>query len=219
MTDLVYVLGSTETRRVKIGHSTDVPKRAADIQRMSPVPLTVLGQFEGGLELEGALHKRFRPFRTHGEWFDFGDLDPLVEVTAGVEAHKAAKLIAAEKAQRKTAAKIHAVGTDLPRGLHPEAKKVAEAIAAIGFIANPVERVRDASNALRIIHDANHTMSALRRVAIEELHGQGWSYRRIGESIGVNHARVGQILSGEPTGVGVPGRKPKRAGTEDDTLS
>lgn len=215
MIDLVYVLGSTETRRVKIGHSTNVPMRAVVIQRMSPVPLVVLETFEGGLELENALHKRFRPFRTHGEWFDFGDLDPLVEIAAGVEAFGTAKLLAVEKAQHKAAMKLHVVGVTLSRAIHPQARNIATAIAAIGIITDPVERVCDASRALRIIHNANHVLAASRRAAVEELHGQGWSYRRIGQALSINHARVGQILSGEPTGVGVPGRKAKKASPED----
>lgn len=92
-----------------------------------------------------------------------------------------------------------------------EAEKIAAALAAIDAITDPAERAQAASDALRTIHDANGALAATRRTAIEELHGNGWSYRRIGESIGVNHARVGQILSGEPTGVGVPGRKPKKS--------
>ena len=99
MIDLVYVLGSTETRRVKIGHSTDVPKRLAGIQRMSPVPLTVLDQFEGGVELEAALHAHFRPFRTHGEWFDFGSSDPLAVIQEAVQTCKATAVLAEKKAR------------------------------------------------------------------------------------------------------------------------
>lgn len=211
MIDLVYILGSTETRRVKIGHSTNVPVRAAAIQRMSPVSLVVLETFEGGLGLESALHKRFRPFRTHGEWFDFGDLDPLVEIAAGVEVYRTAKLLAAEKARHKAATKPHAVGVMLSRAMHPQARNIATAIAAIGIITDPVERVCDASRALRIIHNANHTLAAARRAAVEELRDQGWSHQRIGDAIGTHRSRVGQILSGEHTGVGVPGRKSKKA--------
>lgn len=96
-----------------------------------------------------------------------------------------------------------------------EAEKITEALAAIDAITDPAERAQAATDALHALKDGNAALATTRRAAIEELHGQGWSYRRIGESIGVNHARVGQILSGEPTGVGVPGRKPKKAAAGD----
>jgi len=100
-----------------------------------------------------------------------------------------------------------------------QAEAIAAALAAIDAISDPAERAQAASDALRTIHDANGTLATTRRAAVEELHDQGWGYRRIGKTIGVHYTRVGQILSGEPTGVGVPGRKPKRAGGEDGTVS
>lgn len=74
---IVYLIGSPESRLVKIGRSDDVPRRLADIQRMSPVPLTVLWATPGGAELEARLHRRFAGHRRHGEWFDFGDDNPV----------------------------------------------------------------------------------------------------------------------------------------------
>lgn len=86
MSEVVYIIGSDEARRVKIGRSVRPDKRLADIQRMSPVALRILWHIDGGSELEAALHRRFKPFRAHGEWFDFGDLDPVEQVSAAVDA-------------------------------------------------------------------------------------------------------------------------------------
>ena len=92
-----------------------------------------------------------------------------------------------------------------------QAENIAAALAAIGTITDPAERAQAATDALHALKDGNAALASVRRAAVEELHRQGWSYRRIGQALGINHARVGQILSGEHTGVGVPGRKPKKA--------
>jgi Meiotically Up-regulated Gene 113 (MUG113) protein len=73
----VYVIGAVGTSKVKIGRSTNVANRHATLQRMSPLPLALLWQTTGGSELEAALHAHFRERRTHGEWFDFGEIDPV----------------------------------------------------------------------------------------------------------------------------------------------
>lgn len=69
--EVVYVLGTPGSNTVKIGRTTNLAKRVADIQRMSPVPLAVLWQTPGGHELETALHRHFACLRSHGEWFAF----------------------------------------------------------------------------------------------------------------------------------------------------
>lgn len=83
--EYVYVIGSSDSRLVKIGKSIDPESRLAEIQRMSPVKLNVLWTTEGGLELEGSLHRHFKHRRSHGEWFDFGTEDPVEIVRAAVE--------------------------------------------------------------------------------------------------------------------------------------
>lgn len=91
---VVYVIGSTNGHAVKIGRSDDVARRLAEIQRMSPVKLEVLWQVQAGGDLETALHRRFKARRTHGEWFDFGDDDPvaLVGQAAAEEVERLARL-------------------------------------------------------------------------------------------------------------------------------
>lgn len=83
-TEFVYLIGSEAGPLVKIGRTIDLPGRFADIQRMSPVPLTLLWQTEGGAELEAALHRYFKTCRSHGEWFDFPEGDALERVQRAV---------------------------------------------------------------------------------------------------------------------------------------
>ncbi len=65
----VYVIGSGS--HVKIGIARDVKKRVAMLQTSSPVPLTVIKQWEcaDAYEAERRLHKKYVEFKTSGEWF------------------------------------------------------------------------------------------------------------------------------------------------------
>lgn len=80
---VVYLIGNADNRLVKIGMTTKGHlERLNGIQTMSPSILTVLWTTPGGRELEHKLHYRFRRERLHGEWFDFGERDPIAEVSA-----------------------------------------------------------------------------------------------------------------------------------------
>jgi hypothetical protein len=78
----VYIIGSGDDGRVKIGTTVDLDRRHGDISRMSPVPLKLLWSTDGDHRLERALHAEFGSRRLHGEWFDFGDEDPVTAVAA-----------------------------------------------------------------------------------------------------------------------------------------
>jgi len=82
VTEVVYVIGSSESDLAKIGRSGNITQRLGAIQRMCPIGLNVLWNTEGGHKLETALHQTFRSRRVHGEWFDFRGCDPVVEVAA-----------------------------------------------------------------------------------------------------------------------------------------
>ena len=82
--ELVYVIGGPGSSVVKIGRTTNLSRRLTAIQSMSPLPLRVLVTFAGGSPLESALHRHFRTLRTHGEWFDFGDAEPVPAIEAAV---------------------------------------------------------------------------------------------------------------------------------------
>lgn len=83
-TEVVYVIGSRRSTLVKIGTSTTLDRRLAELQSGSPLPLSILWQIEGDATLESLLHRHFKLLRRHGEWFDFRGLDAAVEVSAAV---------------------------------------------------------------------------------------------------------------------------------------
>ena len=77
-TGIIYFICGGEG--VKIGFSTNHNIRLAALQSASPVPLTLTAQIAGTLQDERALHKRFKDYRLHGEWFRFdGALKKFVE--------------------------------------------------------------------------------------------------------------------------------------------
>jgi hypothetical protein len=67
----IYFLISKECNVVKIGKSIDIEKRFHNIKTMSPSNLIAWYEETNDLKLEGILHKRFKEFRKHGEWFEY----------------------------------------------------------------------------------------------------------------------------------------------------
>jgi len=76
----VYVIGNADSRLVKIGTSRDVAQRLSNLQIGSPSPLHLIMCVRTNAFAERALHEHFAANRRHGEWFDFGSLDPATEV-------------------------------------------------------------------------------------------------------------------------------------------
>jgi hypothetical protein len=58
---------------VKVGITTNVPKRLLALNCMSPLPLEVLLAFEGNAKLERCLHAYFDDSHSHGEWFNWSE--------------------------------------------------------------------------------------------------------------------------------------------------
>ncbi|NUW45513.1 GIY-YIG nuclease family protein [Nonomuraea rhodomycinica] len=67
---------------MKIGVSFNPDKRLEELQVGSPVALRMLWKTPGGRDMERVLHACFRSYWKHGEWFDFGDEDPVALVAA-----------------------------------------------------------------------------------------------------------------------------------------
>ncbi|MCX4967057.1 GIY-YIG nuclease family protein [Streptomyces sp. NBC_00654] len=83
----VYVIGSAGSSRVKIGTSVCPEKRLKELQTGNPDRLDVLWYTPGGRELEAQLHQAFADQRVEGEWFDFGDVQPVGAIPAAVHQH------------------------------------------------------------------------------------------------------------------------------------
>lgn len=84
-TDNVYVIGAPGSGIVKIGHSVALARRLTTIQNACPVKVEILWHTEGGVTLEGRLHAEFGDRRSCGEWFNFGDEDPVAVIREAAE--------------------------------------------------------------------------------------------------------------------------------------
>lgn len=82
-TNVIYIIGAKESPLVKIGTSDNVRRRLREIQNMCPVKLHVLWQTPGCEQIERALHRRFKAWRKHGEWFDLRD--PVTDVQQALQ--------------------------------------------------------------------------------------------------------------------------------------
>ncbi|MFF0199011.1 GIY-YIG nuclease family protein [Streptomyces anulatus] len=76
----VFLVGTLEARPVLITTATDVASGLRELQNGSPVRLHNMWQTRGGQELETALHQRFRAYRLHGKWLDFGADHPVAAI-------------------------------------------------------------------------------------------------------------------------------------------
>lgn len=73
--EIVYVVGYG--RYVKIGRTKGLRERIKKMQTSAPEKIVVYAVFDGGADLERALHERFEDYRLNGEWFsrDLGLFD------------------------------------------------------------------------------------------------------------------------------------------------
>lgn len=200
--EVVYVLGTPGSNVVKIGRTTNLPKRLADIQRMSPVPLVVLWTCLGGHELETNLHRHFKAIRSHGEWFSFTE-DPVDLIRSAVSARPwvTAK---PSRATPAPARRIHpnrtVIDLKLKRLLVPDASAssgfkevIGTTIADVHSIADPIERFQAARAMRARFTAADQRSMILEQQAVLGLREEGRSWRAIGELLNVSGARVEQI--------------------------
>jgi Meiotically up-regulated gene 113 len=84
----VYAIQAVSGGPVKIGRSVAPLGRLAHLQTTSPVQLEIIWQapLEGNREgnRERFLHNFFAARRARGEWFDFGDEDPVAAIEAAL---------------------------------------------------------------------------------------------------------------------------------------
>lgn len=66
---MIYFVQQDETGPIKIGCTTNVDKRLAQLQIGSAVPLRLLGVMTGHHAQEASLHEQFAKDRLEGEWF------------------------------------------------------------------------------------------------------------------------------------------------------
>lgn len=70
---MIYFIQAETTNLVKIGYTSDIRCRLADLQAASPFPLTVMSTMPGDISDEHRLHARFKRLRVHNEWFQLSN--------------------------------------------------------------------------------------------------------------------------------------------------
>lgn len=70
-----YFFKNPITNLIKIGKSIDIHRRKKDIQVGTGAELEIL--YVSDKNIEGELHRKFKEYRVHGEWFD--DKDGLIQ--------------------------------------------------------------------------------------------------------------------------------------------
>lgn len=193
--EVVYVLGTPGSNTVKIGRTTNLAKRVADIQRMSPVPLTVLWTTPGGHELETQLHRHFSTLRSHGEWFTFR-LNAVKLIQWAVEDEpwlrpKVSLKKVAVKAKRAKLVPPPRQPATYDADLDPILEKCAADIKrALAEVSDPVERYEEA---VRTAARLKRLFSQKRQEIVLNLKREGRSWREVGAALGVSGARAEQM--------------------------
>ena len=77
---IIYFIEAIGLGLVKIGKTTDLQRRFRGISSNCPVPIQVLKWVPGYSDEEKTLHKRFKEYRRHGEWFE---LEPIRRAIRG----------------------------------------------------------------------------------------------------------------------------------------
>jgi hypothetical protein len=70
---------------VKIGRSENPRRRLSDVQVNTPLRMQLIHVVEDGGDFERPLHREFADINITGEWFDFGDRDPVGAVLAAID--------------------------------------------------------------------------------------------------------------------------------------
>lgn len=193
--EVVYVLGTPGSNTVKIGRTTNLPRRLADIQRMSPVPLTVLWTHPGGSELEANLHRHFKAIRSHGEWFNFADapVDLIRKAVAEKPWRPSRKL-----AQRRAVTDLKPRQLRLPES-HPATVDLAaaftEELARLQAISDPVARVKAVLERRAQIAEADRQIMDHQRDSILGLRAEGRTWRSIGAAFGFSGSHAEAFVS------------------------
>lgn len=78
-----------------------------------------------------------------------------------------------------------------------EAQRVFEAIDALGEIADPTERAREAGKVLKNLPDRNKELKQLRQAAVlEMLSHEEATYRSVADELGLHFTTIQSIVKG-----------------------
>ena len=72
----VYIIRAIGVHMIKIGITSDIERRVAEISSMSPVKLEIVDLLHGvGFGVEATVHELMYDHRSHGEWFNEDGLE------------------------------------------------------------------------------------------------------------------------------------------------
>lgn len=66
---VVYFIEAEATDLVKVGFTTGLPKRMADLRTALPIALRLIAEVKGTRAKEFEIHRDLAPHRIRGEWF------------------------------------------------------------------------------------------------------------------------------------------------------
>lgn len=69
----IYLAKNTKTNNLKIGFSKNPKNRVSQLNLSSDVKIVYLGSFEGFIDDEKILHKKYKSLNLNSEWFKFSD--------------------------------------------------------------------------------------------------------------------------------------------------
>tara|TARA_Y100001938_G_C7914686_1_gene341359 strand:- start:92 stop:673 length:582 start_codon:yes stop_codon:yes gene_type:complete len=86
---MIYLIKAEETNLYKIGYTEGiVENRMKALQTGCPYKLKLAKKIKGGIGLEKMLHEKYKLTRKEGEWFEFRNINPVIEYMDNVENDK-----------------------------------------------------------------------------------------------------------------------------------
>lgn len=98
-------------------------------------------------------------------------------------------------------------------------RSIRDVLDDIAGIADREERARVITQVLQMLPGANEELARMRREDVQAMIAAGDSYRKIGPRIGVHWTRVGDIVTGRPTGNSSRARAAKTRASSDEGSS
>ena len=74
----VYLIHAEDTNRYKIGTTQNVDDRINAMKTGCPHELRLVKSINGGIGTEKHMHKKFKKYRKKGEWFEFKDVNTVI---------------------------------------------------------------------------------------------------------------------------------------------
>lgn len=70
---MIYLIVTKDSKLCKIGKAVSPTKRLKQLQTGCPYELYIKETVEGDVTLENYFHKKYKIYKTHGEWFNYNE--------------------------------------------------------------------------------------------------------------------------------------------------